>query len=121
MRTRHDTEKSALLRDLEAFCATCPAPEEVTQGLEALGFELTFHMDMIPSSGATQTPALPAQYHYSDGSVMYNQKSTPFDPFEDAASVRLPKCSTARQGQDERALPKRPILQRGLDTLCGVH
>ncbi len=25
---------------------------------------------------------------------MYNQKSTPFDPFYDAASVRLPKCST---------------------------
>ena len=57
-----------LLRDLEAFCLTCPAPEEVTQVVQALGFELTFHMDMIPSLGPTQTPALPAQYHYSDGS-----------------------------------------------------
>jgi len=57
-----------ILRDLEAFCTTRPAPEEVTQGLQALGFELTFHLDMIPSSGPTQIPALPAQYHYSDGS-----------------------------------------------------
>jgi hypothetical protein len=55
------------LRDLEAFCATCPAPEEVTQGLRAPGFELTFQMDMIPTSRLTETPALPAQYHYSDG------------------------------------------------------
>ena len=54
-------------RDLEAFCATRPTPEEVAQGLRTLGFELTFQMDMIPTSRLTQTPALPAQYHYSDG------------------------------------------------------
>ena len=57
-----------MLRDLEAFCTTCPAPEEVTQVVQALGLELTFHMDRIPSSESTQTPAIPAQYHYSDGS-----------------------------------------------------
>jgi hypothetical protein len=72
-------------QDLEAFCATCPSAEEVTNVLQALGFALTFHMNAVPPACA-EVPPLPAQYHYRDQHVMYNQKSTPFDPFGETAS-----------------------------------
>lgn len=52
-------------QDLEAFCATCPSAEEVTNVLQALGFALTFHMDAVPPACA-EVPPLPAQYHYRD-------------------------------------------------------
>ena len=51
--------------DLEAFCAICPTPQEVTSVLQAIGFTLTFHMDAVPSACA-EVPPLPAQYHYCD-------------------------------------------------------
>jgi hypothetical protein len=51
--------------DLEAFCAICPTPQEVTSVLQAIGFTLTFHMDAVPSACAG-VPPLPAQYHYCD-------------------------------------------------------
>jgi len=51
--------------DLEALCATCPSVEEVTGVLQAIGFELIFHMDAI-ASGCAEVPPLPAQYHYRD-------------------------------------------------------
>jgi hypothetical protein len=51
--------------DLEAFCAICPTPQEVTRVLQAIGFALTFHMDAVPSACAG-VPPLPAQYHYCD-------------------------------------------------------
>jgi hypothetical protein len=49
--------------DLEAFCAICPTPQEVTGVLQAMGFALAFHMDAA-SSPCTGVPPLPAQYHY---------------------------------------------------------
>jgi hypothetical protein len=52
-------------QDLEAFCATCPSAEEVTNVLQALGFVLTFHMNAVPPACA-EVPPLPAQYHYRD-------------------------------------------------------
>src|SRR6266516_1021298 len=52
--------------DLEAFCATCPTVQEVTIVLQALGLELTFHMDAVISPEYAQLPPLPAQYHYRD-------------------------------------------------------
>ncbi len=52
--------------DLEAFCATCPTVQEVTTVLQALGLELTVHMDAVISPEYAQLPPLPPQYHYRD-------------------------------------------------------
>jgi hypothetical protein len=56
----------ALTQDLEAFCSTCPDPEEVTGALQALGLTLIFQMDAFPSAAFFDVAALPAQYHYRD-------------------------------------------------------
>ncbi len=53
--------------ELEAFCATCPAPEEVTTLLAKLGFHLEFQMDE-QCDHPYELPPLPAQYHYKDAS-----------------------------------------------------
>ena len=53
-------------REWTAFCALCPAQEEVTRTLQGCGFCLTFQMDAVISPAYTQLPALPAQYHYRD-------------------------------------------------------
>ena len=53
------------VHDLEAFCATCPSAEEVTNVLQAIGFALIFHMGAVPS-GCAEVPPLPAQYHFRD-------------------------------------------------------
>ncbi len=60
--------------EAEAFCLTCPDPQDVTDLLQALGFHLTFQMEAIIYPNSSQTPDLPAQYHYSDAhgtEVMY--------------------------------------------------
>jgi len=51
--------------ELEAFCSTCPAAQEVTALLARLGFRLAFQMDE-QRSHTSQLPPLPAQYHYKD-------------------------------------------------------
>ena len=56
-----------MLTELEAFCATCPAPEEVTMLLVKLGFHLEFQMDE-QRDHPYELPPLPAQYHYKDAS-----------------------------------------------------
>ena len=53
------------VRELEAFCVTCPSVEEVTNLLQSGGFTLAFQMDAVPSACAG-APPLPAQYHYRD-------------------------------------------------------
>jgi hypothetical protein len=53
-------------QELEAYCATCPSAQEVTSLLQALGFDLAFHMESDASSAYSQVPPLPAQYHYRD-------------------------------------------------------
>lgn len=51
--------------DLEAFCSTCPAAQEVTALLADLGFRLGFQMEeQRDHSGLL--PPLPAQYHYKN-------------------------------------------------------
>ena len=52
--------------EIEAFCQTCPALEELTRLLHPLGFRLVFQMDAVIYPAYTQTPDLPAQYHYKD-------------------------------------------------------
>ena|SRR5258708_40257229 len=54
------------IRDLEAFCETCPAEADVTAALQMLGFHLEFQMGAIPASCIHGVPALPPQYHYTD-------------------------------------------------------
>jgi hypothetical protein len=60
-------QQRPVLTDLEAFCATCPSPEEVSRVLAPLGLTLTFQMRAFTYAPYKATPALPPQYHYSDG------------------------------------------------------
>lgn len=48
----------------EAFCETCPDPQQVTEVLAELGFSLDFQMDAIIPAKYSATAPLPAQYHY---------------------------------------------------------
>ena len=48
--------------ELEAFCTTCPPPQEVSALLATLGFTLAFQMQ--EQDALVHLPALPAQYHY---------------------------------------------------------
>ena len=55
--------------ELEAFCATCPPPQDVTALLAKMGFRLAFQMEAQDDLKAVvHLPALPAQYHYKDAS-----------------------------------------------------
>jgi hypothetical protein len=59
--------KQQSITELDAFCSTCPSPEEVTAQLAKLSFRLEFQMDE-QRDHAFQLPPLPAQYHYKDAS-----------------------------------------------------
>lgn len=48
----------------DAFCATCPSVQEVTQRLQNLGFRLVF--EMPAGTGYRYAPPMPAQFHYRD-------------------------------------------------------
>jgi hypothetical protein len=52
--------------ELTAFCPTCLPPEGVTFLLQSLGFRLDFQMGAVIYPAYTQTPGLPAQYHYRE-------------------------------------------------------
>ena len=99
-----------IITDLHAFCATCPAPEEVTSVLQELGFRLSFQMDAIVYPTYTQLSDLPAQYHYQNDQgteVIYlHGRDTDPDglPFPAHASRFWVYC-----GRDERA--SRRIVQ----------
>jgi hypothetical protein len=61
-------------QELEAFCRTCPTPQEVTAFMRTLGFTLVFQMPAYLPSASSAVAPLPAQFHYErpDGmSVMY--------------------------------------------------
>ncbi len=86
--------------DLEVLCATCPSAEEVTSLLQAVGFELIFHMDAI-ASGCAEVPPLPAQYHFRDrrGSEVIFLAGSDADPDAGSIPARMqerhagwPKC-----------------------------
>ncbi len=72
--------------ELLAFCVACPPPREVIAALAEIHFQLTFTMEEQRSPASLKTPPVPAQYHFRDAHVMYNQKSTPFDLFGETAS-----------------------------------
>src|SRR5947209_18482926 len=52
--------------DLTAFCATCPAAEEVTEVLTPLGFALVYQMESDEDQAYLHLAPLPAQFHYRD-------------------------------------------------------
>lgn len=52
--------------EVDAFCQTCPMPEEVATLLHPLGFRLVFEMKAVIYPAYAHTPDLPAQYHYKD-------------------------------------------------------
>jgi hypothetical protein len=59
---------------LEAFCHTCPAPQEVTAFMRTMGFRLVFQLPAYLPSACSAVAPLPAQFHYErpDGvSVIY--------------------------------------------------
>jgi hypothetical protein len=53
------------VNELEAFCTTCSAAQDVTALLTQLGFRLEFQMEE-QCDHTYQLPPLPAQYHYKD-------------------------------------------------------
>jgi hypothetical protein len=55
---------------LEAFCLSCPAPEEVITFLEHLEMRLDFQMDAFPPSLSSGLAVLPAQFHFKHASGM---------------------------------------------------
>ena len=61
-------------QELEAFCRTCPEPQEVTAYLHTMSFTLVFQMPACIPSASSAVALLPAQFHYErpDGlSIIY--------------------------------------------------
>src|ERR1700757_600443 len=56
--------------ELEAFCLSCPAPEQVISFLERLGMRLDFQMDAFMPPAYSDLAQLPAQFHFEDASGM---------------------------------------------------
>lgn len=56
--------------ELEAFCLSCPEPEEVITFLERLGMHLDFQMDAFLPPAYSDLAQLPAQFHFEDSSGM---------------------------------------------------
>ena|SRR5713226_7865579 len=54
------------MKELTAFCTTCPPVERVTNALTSLDFHLTFEMAPQVRRPYLNIPPLPAQYHYQD-------------------------------------------------------
>jgi hypothetical protein len=57
-------------RELEAFCLSCPVPEQVISFLERLGMRLDFQMDAFLPPAYSDLAQLPAQFHFEDASGM---------------------------------------------------
>src|SRR5215471_18670705 len=62
--------KHQLSDELEAFCLSCPEPEEVITFLRPLGLRLDFQMEAFAPPGYSELSELPAQFHFADDSGM---------------------------------------------------
>jgi hypothetical protein len=58
------------LEELEAFCLSCPEPQEVTTYLSQLGLRLDFQMEAFAPPVYSPLSQLPAQFHFADDSGM---------------------------------------------------
>lgn len=56
--------------ELEAFCSSCPAPEEVISFLRRIGLHLDFQMDAFLPPAHSEIAQLPAQFHFEHSSGM---------------------------------------------------
>ena len=56
--------------ELEAFCHSCPEPQEVTAFLKQLGLRLDFQMETFAPPEYSPLAQLPAQFHFADDSGM---------------------------------------------------
>ena len=56
--------------ELEAFCPSCPEPEEVSTFLKQLGLRLDFQMKAFEPPVYSELSELPAQFHFADDSGM---------------------------------------------------
>jgi hypothetical protein len=63
-------KKNQQADELDAFCLSCPAPEEVNTFLEHLGMRLEFQMYAFPPSSSSGLAVLPAQFHFEHATGM---------------------------------------------------
>ena len=56
--------------ELEAFCSSCPAPEEAITFLKQLGMRLNFQMEAFQPPTYSDLAQLPAQFHFEHASGM---------------------------------------------------
>jgi hypothetical protein len=56
--------------ELEAFCHSCPEPQEVSTFLGQLGLRLDFEMEAFAPPVYSDLSELPAQFHFADASGM---------------------------------------------------
>ena len=56
--------------ELEAFCLSCPDPEEVKIFLKQIDLRLDFQMEACAPSVYSELSELPAQFHFADDSGM---------------------------------------------------
>ena len=56
--------------ELEAFCHSCPEPQEVITFLTQLGLRLDFQMEAFAPPVYSSLAELPAQFHFADESGM---------------------------------------------------
>jgi hypothetical protein len=63
-------KKNQQTDELEAFCHSCPALEEVIAFLEQMGMRLDFQMDAFLPPAYSDLAQLPAQFHFEDASGM---------------------------------------------------
>jgi hypothetical protein len=56
--------------ELEAFCHSCPKPQEVITFLAQLGLRLDFQMEAFTPPEYSPLAQLPAQFHFADDSGM---------------------------------------------------
>ena len=64
MNTNHQEQ------ELQAFCSSCPIPEEVITFLKRLGMHLVFQMDAFLPPVHSEIAQLPAQFHFEHASGM---------------------------------------------------
>ena len=62
--------KHHVLDELEAFCHSCPDPQEVITFLKQLGLRLDFQMEAFLPPVYSPLAELPAQFHFADDSGM---------------------------------------------------
>jgi hypothetical protein len=62
--------KQQPLDELEAFCHSCPEPQEVITFLTQLGLRLDFHMEAFLPPEYSPLAQLPTQFHFADESGM---------------------------------------------------